>query len=109
MVDDNGRIYPIIEPYTFDLSDPRRTEKPFKRYLEIDASLQERMITTGDTSSAGTPYVAPTGVSMGSAAGTFGSGTEFKVRIISKDTGRKIDLNLNFNVETIPNPNLPGN
>jgi len=34
---------------------------------------------------------------------------KFKVRIISKDTGRKIDLNLNFKVEAVPNPKLPGN
>jgi len=109
MVDDNGRIYPIIEPYNFDLSDPRKTEKSFKRYIEIDASLQEKVVVGTSTESAGTPSVAPTGVSMGTAEGTFGSTTEYKVRIISKDTGRKIDLNLNFNVETIPNPNLPGN
>ena len=109
MVDDNGRIYPIIEPYNFDLSEPRKTEKSFKRYLEIDASLQEKVVVGTNTDSAGTPSAAPTGVSMGTAEGTFGSTTEYKVRIISKDTGRKIDLNLNFNVETIPNPNLPGN
>ena len=112
MVDDNGRIYPIIEPYDFDLNDPRKTEKPFKRYLEIDASLQEKVIVpTGPEphTTAGTPNEAPTSVSMGTSEGTFGSTNNYKVRIISKDTGRKIDLNLHFNVETIPNPNLPGN
>ena len=109
LVDDNGRVYPIIEPYDFDLDEPRETEKSFKRYLEIDASLQEKIIhhaPAGDTQSAGNPHQAPTGVSLGDKAwGT----VKFKVRIISKDTGRKIDLNLNFKVEPVPNPKLPGN
>ncbi len=109
LVDDNGRVYPIIEPYDFDLDEPRETEKSFKRYLEIDASLQEKIIhhaPAGDTQSAGNPHQAPTGVSLGDKAwGT----TRFKVRVISKDTGRKIDLNLNFKVEAVPNPKLPGN
>ena len=109
MVDDNGRIYPIIEPHVFDLSDPRKTEKSFKRYIEIDTSLQESMITFPTADSAGDPYTAPTGVSVGSPGGVYDSQTTYKVRIISKDTGRKIDLNLNFNIETIPNPKLPGN
>ena len=109
LVDDNGRVYPIIEPYDFDLDEPRETEKSFKRYLEIDASLQEKIIhhaPAGDTQSAGNPHQAPTGVSLGDKAwGT----VKFKVRIISKDTGRKIDLNLNFKAEPVPNPKLPGN
>ncbi len=109
MVDDNGRIYPIIEPHSFDLSEPRKTEKSFKRYIEIDTSIHEKVITHAAVNSAGDPSVAPTGLSVGSPNGVYDSNTTYKVRIISKDTGRKIDLNLNFNVETIPNPNLPGN
>ena len=109
MVDDNGRIYPIIEAHTIDASTPRTPTRSFKKYLEIDTSLQERIIVGTDPDSAGNPDTAPTGVSMGTSDGTFGSTTTYKVRIISRDTGRKIDLNLNFNVETIPNPKLPGN
>ena len=109
MVDDNGRIYPIIEPHNFDLSEPRKTEKSFKRYIEIDTSIHEKVLTHAAVNSAGDPSVAPTGLSVGSPNGVYDSNTTYKVRIISKDTGRKIDLNLNFNVETIPNPNLPGN
>ena len=109
MVDDNGRIYPIIEAYNFNLNNPKKTERSFKRYLEIDTSLQERMVIGTDPDTAGSPNTAPTNVMMGTSAGVFASNTTYKVRIISKDTGRKIDLNLNFNVETIPNPKIPGN
>jgi len=113
MVDDNGRIYPIILPYEFSNADTRKTEISFRKYVEIDASLQEKALTTSDpedtTGDGLSPYIAPTDVSIGTSAGTFASSTEFKVRIISKDTGRKLDLNLNFNVETIANPKIQGN
>jgi hypothetical protein len=112
MVDDNGRIYPIIEPYDFSSMPPRKSEMSFKRYIEIDTSLEERQVLPPggeNATTAGIPSQAPIGSSIGTATGVFDPTKTYKVRIISKDTGRKIDLNLNFNVETIPNPNLPGN
>jgi len=109
MIDDNGRIYPIIEPYTVEPKEIRKTEKSFKRYLEIDASLEEKNINLGtpaDLSSAGSLVFPPT-VEMGDVI--WDSATTFKVRIISKDTGRKLDLNIDFDIEAIPNPKLQGN
>ena len=109
MIDDNGRIYPIIEPYTVEPKEIRKTEKSFKRYIEIDASLEEKNIDLGsppDLSSAGTPIFPPS-VSLGDVI--WDSATTIKVRIISKDTGRKLDLNIDFDIEAIPNPKLQGN
>ena len=109
MIDDNGRIYPIIEPFALEPVESRKTEKSFKRYLEIDASLQEKNIDLGtppDLSSAGS-LIFPPSVTLGDVI--WDSETTFKVRIISKDTGRKMDLNIDFDIEAIPNPKLQGN
>jgi hypothetical protein len=110
MVDDNGRVYPIVEPYDLPAIDTRKAEKTFRRYLEIDTSLGSKTITGIDSSSdnsAGDPLSPPSGVSL--SGSVWAENTTFKVRITSKDTGRKIDLNLNFNVEGISNPNLQDN
>lgn len=122
MVDNNGMIYPIIEPYDMPLPNIRSSEKSFRRYLQIDASLDEKRIHLGDpsnTETAGSLFEPPNitnelsiGLASGSvfdAGGSGTPGTNVKVRIISKDTGRKLDLNLNFNIEAIRNPNLQGN
>ena len=122
LVDNNGMIYPIIEPYDVPLPNIRSSEKSFRRYLQIDASLDEKRINLDDpsnTETAGSLLEPPnitSELSIGLASGsvfdnpTSGTpGTTVKVRIISKDTGRKLDLNLNFNIEAIRNPNLQGN
>ena len=56
---------------------------------------------------AGDPQVPPSNVSMPTSL--WDADTTMKVRITSKDTGRKLDLNLNFTVEPIPNPKIQGN
>ena len=81
-----------------------------RRYLDIDTSLVSKTINGIDPaseSSAGNPLLPPAGVSL--SGPVWAENTTFKVRIVSKDTGRKIDFNLNFNVEGISNPNLQDN
>ena len=110
MVDDNGRVYPIVEPYDLPSTDTRKAERTFRRYLEIDTSLESKRlngIEVESATSAGSPLLPPAGVSL--SGSVWAENTTFKVRVISKDTGRKIDLNLNFNVEGISNPNLQDN
>ena len=110
MIDDNGRVYPIIAPYDLPSSETRTAEKSFRRYLEIDTSLDSKKITGVDAAaeSAGSPLDPPgQGISLDGTV--WNPNVTFKVRVVSKDTGRKIDLNLNFNVEGISNPNLQDN
>ena len=108
MVDDNGRIFPIIEPFKIERPETRSAEKPFRRYLEIDASIAERLVNHAAGSSAGDPLIPPSaGVTLGNQI--FDSGNTFKIRIIGKDTGKKLDLNLNFNMGRIRNPKIEEN
>jgi len=114
LVDDNGRMYPIIEPYDLELLNPLKTEKPFKKYLEIGASVAEQVVTAiptadgEDAQSAGNPLTLATQAQVGPEGGILMSGgtKSVKIRITSKDTGKKMDLNVNFNVNQIANPNL---
>ena len=110
MVDDNGRVYPIILPYDLPSTETRTAEKSFRRYLEIDTSLDSKKITGVDAAaeSAGSP-LQPPGQDISLDGTVWAEDVTFKVRVVSKDTGRKIDLNLNFNVEGISNPNLQDN
>ena len=110
MVDDNGRVYPIIAPYDLPSSETRTAEKSFRRYLEIDTSLDSKKITGVDAAaeSAGSP-LDPPDPEIRLDGTVWAPNVTFKVRVVSKDTGRKIDLNLNFNVEGISNPNLQDN
>ena len=110
MVDDNGRAYLIVEPYDLPDDSGLPTEASFRRFLQIDASMAAKKITLTGTPppvTAGDPQVPPSNVSMPTSL--WDADTTMKVRITSKDTGRKLDLNLNFTVEPIPNPKIQGN
>jgi len=110
VVDDNGRRYPIIEPYDLQLLNPPKTKKSFKKYLEIGASVEEQVVVPKDpdATSAGSPYNLAEAL-VGPEGGIMRDGPQnkaLKIRITSKDTGKKIDLNVDFNVNMIANPNL---
>jgi hypothetical protein len=110
VVDDNGRRYPIIEPYDLQLLNPPKTKKSFKKYLEIGASVEEQVVVPidPDATSAGSPYNLAEAL-VGPEGGIMRDGPQnkaLKIRITSKDTGKKIDLNVDFNVNMIANPNL---
>jgi hypothetical protein len=110
MVDDNGRAYLIVEPYDLPDDSGLPTEASFRRFLQIDASMAAKKITLAGNPppvTAGDPLLPPSNVSMPTSL--WNTDTTMKVRITSKDTGRKLDLNLNFTVEPIPNPKIQGN
>ena len=103
MVDDNGRMYPIIEPYDFPIKSTRSITKPFRRYLEIGAAMGQLAVPlTSPPPGSLNPSEPPVTVPFKGAV--WGSDTTFKLRITSKDTGKKLDINIKFQMSASKNP-----
>jgi len=112
LVDESGMVYPIIEPFTFPDENPRSTTKGFRRYLEIGASVEQAAFRTLHplAEAALAPHLRPTeppwGLTSRYPGEVWSPNTTFKVRVISKDTGKKIDINVNLSMSAVANPDL---
>jgi hypothetical protein len=111
MVNDSGAIYPLVEVIEMKPQEkPRMKMRKFKKFLQLIPSFAQTSIDY-----AGSNLIASTGLITNSALGkeadiTLGSvtpklfgnssyGQTFKIRLISKHTGKKLDLNVTFKVE----------
>jgi hypothetical protein len=88
LINDNGLIIPIINVVDFDKKQNfKQSNKSFKRYLKIQPALRHRLINTEILSSGK--------IELGSDEITPWN-KNFKIRVTSKSTGKKIDINLTF-------------
>ena len=114
MVNDGGSIYPLIE--VIDMVPPPKPQtktKNFKKFLQLVPAVAQKMIDyqnsellTADgqlKESATSQKGKEDGISLGiTEPKLFGTETDpkiIKIRLISKNTGKKIDLNVAFKVE----------
>jgi hypothetical protein len=114
MVNDSGAIYPLIE--AFDLKpppEPQTNTKSFKKFLHLIPAVAQKMVNYEESglivdgklvSSAdqgGKPIILgeATPRLFGNDPNTTDKLEKFKIRLISKQTGKKIDLNVAFKVE----------
>ena len=100
MVEEDGLIFPIIELYT-----PKATKRSVKyrkmaKHLEIKPSLliSEPNWSADDDGNVSWKIGSRDDVIFGIPKGQ--AGPEFKIRLTSIDTGRKIELKVRFNKET---------
>ena len=90
-------IYPVIRNYSYETGKKKtkETKKDLKRYLRISPLLSNMLIdedrTDVDVESANRVVKATLG-----PKGTSVWGKKFKVRVTSKNSGRKLDLNFKF-------------
>ena len=98
LLNDGSSIFPFIETYTFKNTMPPRKMKTFKRYLQIEPSAMQRT-TSYDTEGNINSNIRPT---LGNTAENLfaikddNAAKKIKIRVTSKHTGKKIDLNISF-------------
>ena len=104
LVDDEGAVYPRMRTVPL-LGDENRKEptKKLRRFLQIKPQISQTTIDWADPAaqewgSAHAPVAGTNGIPMGIDDVSIW-GKRFKIRLTSKKTGKKIDLNINFKKE----------
>ena len=94
MVDDAGSIYPLMRIVGLESVSPRTPTKSAKRYVRVFPSLENTVVDTEqleEIRSGKDVSDAPLGIEKDPAWGK-----KFKIRITSRSTGKKFDLNVSF-------------
>jgi hypothetical protein len=116
MVDNHGLIYPAITTHLVQTRGEKKPlQKPVRQFLHVGAALAQTLINTDGLTSAalenptGIPDMSPGPNGEGiwttyENSVTPGPDKTFKIRLTSKQTGKKIDLNLNFISHKTENP-----
>lgn len=102
MVDDSGAVYPLIK--VIDLRPPgfftKRRTKSMRKYIQLIPSLPQTLLNEGELFNGGERISPQINNSFNSLPiGIMDEGVwnqQYKVRLVSKKTGRKIDINLEF-------------
>ncbi len=111
MVNDSGAIYPLVEVVEMRPKEtPRIKTKKFKKFLQLIPSYAQialdyhgsNLISEGGMvvdSALGKENNVALGIISPKLFGDSTNGQTFKIRLISRNTGKKIDLNVTFIVE----------
>jgi len=95
MVDDKGSIYPLIKTVEFAEKIPRQTGRGMKRYMHIVPAMAQTLVNREKSGIDDTNTVIGSSPILGLSDDSLW-GKKFKIRLTSKSTGKKIDLNLKF-------------
>lgn len=89
LVNNSGGVFPVIKPYEFDDSSYTDQNKDFNKYLYISPAYLQTLIKLSNPQQINT---ATTSVLLGPEKNNVWN-KKFKIRMTSKQTGRKIDIN----------------
>ena len=90
MVKDSNSVYPLIGIHQMGPVENRETTKTFKKLINIKPNIAQSAINYAESD------IAAKNIRLGNLEeGLFGQ--KFKIRIRSKQTGKEIDLNIDFN------------
>jgi hypothetical protein len=111
VVNDSGAIYPLVEVIDMKPQEkPRMKAMNFKKFLQLTPSFSQislnyesSNLVTDSGRTANSALGKESQITLGNANprlfGNSSNGQTFKIRLISKNTGKKIDLNVTFKVE----------
>ena len=114
IVDDNGRMFPVTGVYYISNHiDISKIAKPFRKYLQIGAAFAQKIIKPSAVPANLQPSVEPPAGLLGtsdsiaaenSVWSATGNKKVFKIRLTSKSTSKKLDLNVRLEEAPIINP-----
>tara|TARA_R100000008_G_C3587669_1_gene173869 strand:+ start:7640 stop:10723 length:3084 start_codon:yes stop_codon:yes gene_type:complete len=82
LIDDNGAVKPVIRTISMDPTDDKKTFKDCQKYIYIKPTPRQLMLSEDP--------------SVDSIFSSQETKRKFKIRVTSKNTGRKIDMNFSF-------------
>jgi len=95
LVDNEGQIYLILKTIYFEEKIERTETKSGRRYIYIEPSLRN-LVYDGSISSDQASNQAPSSNILGPAGDADCWDKTLKIRVTSKKTGKKVDLNVTF-------------
>jgi hypothetical protein len=102
MINNDGVIYPIIEVFNFH-KEPKEVSKPMRRYLYISPTFLQKTIDEEKSGLEDLNSVKDydiTKIKLGIKEKSVW-GQDYKIRLTSKRTGKKIDINVKFSYKGI--------
>ena len=95
LVDNEGQVYLILKTIYFEEKIERTETKPGRRYIYIEPSLRN-LVYDDSISSDQASNQAPSSNILGPAGDADCWDKTLKIRVTSKKTGKKVDLNVTF-------------
>lgn len=108
LVSDEGAVYLLVNvvDFTEEQSD-MRTFESFQKYLQIDPGFVQTLIDENKSDFRGFTSANGVDLKLGIAQESIYDDKKFKLRISSKQTGKKLDINLTFKKIVNPDQVLP--
>jgi|10_taG_2_1085330.scaffolds.fasta_scaffold07943_3 hypothetical protein len=101
MVEDKGAVYLVHNIVDLDIPKPHMVSKPMKRFIYITPTIGQSLIGSDLTDVTSAKDINfDSAFKLGAKEESIW-GKNIKMRLISKKTGKKVDINLNFKTEHI--------
>ena len=105
LYNDGGVGYPIIRHYVYDPQEPKTLTKPARKLIQIIPRISQAYLNEkasgllNEDGSFGTA-VGNNNITLGLEEESL-FGKKFKVRLTSKSTGKKVDINIDYRTKRV--------